>query len=193
MPNEYEESILRSIRRIIRAVDSQSRFLANNFGITGPQLVCLRMLARRGEMTLSSLAKEVSLSQGTITGIVDRLASRNLITKKRSEKDRRAILAAIAPEGREIISRSPSFLQDRFIGRLTSLPQQNQVVINAVLDQVVVMMGAEDVDAAPVLTTGPSTVTATEVKKFLDNGQENPQQPPPVNGQPSRPNNDNEK
>lgn len=183
MPSDYEESILRSIRRIIRAVDSQSRFLAINFGITGPQLVCLRVLAGNREMALSSLAREVSLSQGTITGIVDRLAARNLITKKRSDKDRRVILAAITPEGREIIFRSPSSLQDRFIASLSGLPKENQLVINTVLEQVVRMMGAEDMDAAPVLTSGPSTVSATEVKDFFEHDSSNNQPAPDYNGE----------
>ena len=76
--SEVKEDILRSLRRITRAIDLHSRHLAHTFGLTGPQLVCLRTVGARGKMTPSELAKQVSLSQATITGIIDRLAARQL-------------------------------------------------------------------------------------------------------------------
>ena len=45
-----EEDILRSIRRIVRALDLYSRKLVRHFGLSGPQLSCLRLLDLHGPM-----------------------------------------------------------------------------------------------------------------------------------------------
>ena len=39
---DYQEDILRSLRRIMRAVDLYSRRLVTDHGLSGPQLLCLR-------------------------------------------------------------------------------------------------------------------------------------------------------
>ena len=70
---QYDLRILRSIRKMIRAVDIHSRKLYHEYKITTPQLICLHSLQREGPMTLSRLAGEVSLGLSTTNGIVDRL------------------------------------------------------------------------------------------------------------------------
>ena len=45
MTRAYEEEILRALRRITRAIDLHGRSLVAPFGLTVPQLVCLRAIA----------------------------------------------------------------------------------------------------------------------------------------------------
>jgi DNA-binding MarR family transcriptional regulator len=152
--SRHEDSILRSLRRIVRAIDLHSRDLESGFGLTLPQLVCLRVIAASGPMTPSELAREVDLSQATVTGIVDRLARRQYISRRRTSKDRRRVRLAILPAGRDLLEEAPSPLQARFAAELGALPEENQAVIDTMLRQIVRMMGAEGLDAAPLLATG---------------------------------------
>lgn len=168
MVDKPEEAILRSLRRITRAIDLHSRWLANNFGLTIPQLVCLRTLAMRGPLTASELAHAIDLSQATVTGIVDRLVRRDLVTRERSKIDRRRVVVEITSAGSQLWDSSPPPLQERFLSRLGELPPENQQVIRTVLEQVVRMMGAEALDAAPVLTSGPPSADADAVGEFLE-------------------------
>lgn len=168
MVDSPEDAILRSLRRITRAIDLHSRWLASNFGLTIPQLVCLRTLATKGALTASELAHAVDLSQATVTGIVDRLVRRDLVTRERSKVDRRRVVVEITDAGSQLLHSSPSPLQERFLSRLAELPPENQQVIRAVLAQVVRMMGAEALDAAPVLTSGPPSADAAAVGEFLE-------------------------
>lgn len=149
-----EESILRSLRRITRAIDLYSRQLAKQYRLTGPQLVCLRYVRRHGPVTPSELAEAVSLSQATITGIIDRLHAQGLVTRDRSDEDRRRVIVALTDQGRQLVDSLPSPLQERFAKRLESLPEGNQQVIDEILKQIVAMMEAEDLAAAPVLQAG---------------------------------------
>ena len=152
--DDTEDRILRSLRRIVRAIDLHSRQLETQYGLTGPQLVCLRAIALHGPMTPGELARRVELSQGTVTGIIDRLARRQYVSRRRDAKDRRRVKLAALPAGRDLVTSAPSPLQTRFAKELDGLPPENRVMIATMLEQIVRMMGAEDLEAAPVLTRG---------------------------------------
>ena len=47
----YEIHVLKSLRRIIRALDLYSRKLKNSYGLTVPQLVCLTAIAKEGPLS----------------------------------------------------------------------------------------------------------------------------------------------
>ena len=158
--SEYEDSILRSLRRIVRAIDLHSRFLESEYGLTGPQLVCLRVIDRDGPMSPTELAKQVDLSQGTVTGIVDRLVRRQYVSRRRTTKDRRRVVLGSLPAGRDLLASAPSPLQARFASRLEQLPVENQGVIAMMLEQIVGMMDADDLDAAALLAAGDAAAPA---------------------------------
>lgn len=149
---DFEEDVLRALRRITRAIDLHSRHLATTFGLTGPQLVCLRVIAERGPLSPSQLAREVALSQATITGIVDRLAARQLVVRERVSTDRRIVSVRITEAGQSLIEAAPSPLQERFAQRLAVLSAEEQAIIQLTLNKIVRMMDGDDLDAAPVLT-----------------------------------------
>lgn len=166
--SHVEEGILRSLRRITRAIDLHSRHLAGSFGLTGPQLVCLRSVGQHEGIPPSGLAKEVELSQATVTGIVDRLEAQRLLVRARDDRDRRRVSLRLTDAGRNLLDRAPSPLQDQFVQRLAQLPEQEQRTIDSTLRKVVDMMGAEALDAAPLLATGPVDATASQLEELLD-------------------------
>jgi DNA-binding MarR family transcriptional regulator len=166
--SRYEEPILRSLRRMTRAIDLHSRRLATQHRLTGPQLVCLRAIVEGTPITPSALAREVSLSQATITGIVDRLVKRDLVERRRDDADRRRVLLAPTPAGQQTAANAPSPLQDTFAANLARLDEGDQREIADVLERVVRMMEAEDLDAAPLLATGPVSAPARQVLDLLE-------------------------
>ena len=166
----YDEWILRALRRISRAVDIHSRQLARRFGLTAPQLVCLRQLARDDGIGPGKLATEVSLSPATITGILDRLERQGLVTRERSTFDRRQIVVRITERGRKLVDSAPLPLHERFSRRLARLPESQQADIERTLSLVVEMMEAEHLDAAPLLGSGPATAGSEALEDFLADG-----------------------
>ncbi len=171
MVRQIEEDILRSLRRISRAIDLHSRKLVNDLGLTGPQLVVLRTIARVGPVTPSVVAREVSLSQATVTGIIDRLSGRQLATRERSDRDRRLVAVRVTEAGQALVDSAPSPLQDRFVERLAALPSAEQEQIREALERIVVMMGSEDVPAAAVLSTSSAAQSPEEAKDMLAAGE----------------------
>lgn len=149
-----DENILRSIRRIIRATDLHSRRLAIEHHLTTPQLLCLRLLAQEGPLTPGAMAKEMYLSQATVTGILDRLEKRGLVERRRDQSDRRKVSIHLTLDGEAAIKRAPLPLHERFTARLEDLSPAERDDINRVLAKVVELMEARDVDAAPLIAPG---------------------------------------
>ena len=174
MESRFEESILVSLRRIVRSIDLYSRSLARTHRLTGPQLIVLLEVAKSGHSTPSAIARAVSLSQATVTGILDRLEKRSLVRRSRSDRDKRLVEITLTDAGQALIENAPSPLADQFRSRLASLPEGEQAMIDWMLGRVVEMMEAEDVDAAPVLATGPLEVKVDEVRAYLTPDAETP-------------------
>jgi DNA-binding MarR family transcriptional regulator len=163
-----EDSIIASLRRIIRAVDMHSRYLAQRFGLTGPQLVLLRELARHQPLSTGELAQKVSLGQATVSQVLDRLGKRGLVRRTRSDIDRRRVMNEITEEGLSAIKVSPSLMQERFTNELKKLADWERTLILSTLQRVASMMQAEELPASPVLLSGPLDATEKETAEFFE-------------------------
>ena len=151
-----ENQIVAAIRRIIRAVDLHSRQLAEEHGLTGPQLAILQAASYLGAgASTGALARAVHLSGPTVTGILDRLANRGLVERARSGYDRRSVTISLTRRGEVVLSGAPSLLQDRFRKALSRVEDWEQTMILATLQRIAAMMDAESIDASPVLVPGP--------------------------------------
>lgn len=61
-----------------------------HFKVTLPQFDVLSELERaKTPLTMSQLSKELMVSNGNVTGVIDRLSKNNLVTRIRSQEDRR--------------------------------------------------------------------------------------------------------
>jgi len=163
--NEIEDQIVASIRRIIRAIDLQSRRLQDQHKLTGPQLATLRGAEKLGEVSISSLARAVHLSQPTVSGILNRLERRGLVVRKRSAGDRRSVVIKVTEEGLRVLDEAPSLLQDRFRTELARLEGWERHWMLAALERIASMMDAEGIDAAPILEVGPVSQPAEEASR----------------------------
>lgn len=148
------EQVLVSLRRVIRATDLHSKQLVKTMSVTGPQLLLMQIVQNKGEMTISDLAKDMSLSQATVTTILDRLQKRELVERVRSETDKRKVHPRLTSHGRKILENAPTALQDNFVRRFRELDEWEQSMILASLQRVAEMMDAKDIDASPFLDIG---------------------------------------
>lgn len=145
------DHVLVALRRIVRAIDIHSKKLGQSHHLTIPQVVLLRAIYRNKSLSLSDLAKLASLSNATVTGIIDRLETRNLVRRVRSETDRRQVFVEITPSGIEAAKSMPPLLQENFIRQLRALPKWEQAQVLSSLERVAAIMNAEKIDAAPIL------------------------------------------
>ncbi|MFO7884300.1 MAG: MarR family transcriptional regulator, partial [Desulfobacteraceae bacterium] len=97
----------------------------------------------------------ISLSQATVTGILERLHKRGLIYRNRSVIDRRRVLIEPTEACEEILDKAPPLMQEIFQKRFADLEKWEQLMILSSLERVVSLMNASpSVASAPFLATG---------------------------------------
>jgi DNA-binding MarR family transcriptional regulator len=87
--------------RASRAIEARLRDkLRTTFGITLPQFDVMAALARKDAgMTMTELSRELMVSNGNVTGIIDRLVTEKLVARKALAKDRRTFIVSLTAKG----------------------------------------------------------------------------------------------
>lgn len=154
MTDEIANQALRSLRRILRSTELGSRHLAAATGLTPSQLLVLQEIDRRGEAIPSAIAGALQFSQATITSLVDRLAAGGFVVRQRSDRDKRQVLLRVTAEGRALLAGAPDMPQQQFLELFIALPSWEQAMILAGLERLSSLLGADAIDAAPLLDAG---------------------------------------
>ncbi len=166
------EEVLIALRRVIRATDLHSKHLAKTTGLTAPQILLLQTIRDKGQVTIGEIANDMSLSQATVTTIIDRLEKRNLVLRERSTTDKRKVHALLTDLAYEVLKEAPLPLQDHFAKQFHDLHDWEQTMIISSLQRVAQMMNAQHIDASPVLDIGMLDRTTTHLdnpEAFNDN------------------------
>jgi DNA-binding MarR family transcriptional regulator len=151
------DGVLINLRRIIQSIDLHSRQLARQHGITTPQLLILKQIQGETGMTVSQLAKQISLKQATVTDILNRLERKGLVRRSKDTGDRRRVLIEETAAGQKLLDAAPSPLQETFLEKFEELETWQQSMILSALQLLVTSMVEEDISAAPILSTGVLT------------------------------------
>lgn len=148
------EEVLVALRRVIRATDLHSKHLAKTTGLTAPQILLMQTIRDKGQVTIGELANKVSLSQATVTSILDRLEKREMVYRERSKEDKRKVHAYLTDQATDILKEAPIPLQEHFARQFGDLQEWEQTMIISSLQRVAQMMDAQHIDASPVLDIG---------------------------------------
>jgi DNA-binding MarR family transcriptional regulator len=114
----------------------------------------LQTIKAKGKVTAGELAQEMSLSQATVTSILDRMEARKYVTRKKSTEDKRKVFIRLTDIGKVSIRNAPVPLQESFVKQFKNLQDWEQNMIIASLQRVAFMMDAQNLDAAPILDVG---------------------------------------
>lgn len=155
---QFAHDVLRSIRQIVRRISEHSKTLSREFGLTVPQLMCLKavgdLLEADEETTVIAVAAKVGLSAPTVSRIVDRLVRAALLDRERGVQDRRRVVLTLTTAGRLRFDALPVPLHEQFVSRFQQLPIEERHQLVAALHRITQLMDASDLDAAPILSPG---------------------------------------
>jgi len=119
------------IEKIVRAA------LSREFDTTLPRFDVLSALARKPEgLTMGSLSKLLMVSNGNVTGVVDRLYQEQLVERETMENDRRTFKVTITRKGADIFARMASAHEDWLDDMLCQLTNDDIDQILALLNKV---------------------------------------------------------
>ncbi len=144
-----QDAFLASLREIIHAADKHSRTVVKTFGLSSAHIVVLRAIKTLDEGTTRQLSKNVSLSQATVTILLNKLEALNLIERQRSVSDRRIVHSKLTKAGKALLRKSPPPLPPHFVRAFEALTETRQNEILAAFFDVAQMMGLDDYVKAP--------------------------------------------
>lgn len=152
MANSGEEvqEIIDNLRRVFQAINEYSRNAEKQTGLTGPQLWAIKLLLQGAPMRVSELAGHMFLHPATIVGIIDRLEKKGLVTRTRSQDDRRAVDLALTREGRDLASQAPEVAQMMLVNGLNLLAEAEFECVADGMKKMVRILGAEHITPQPL-------------------------------------------
>lgn len=113
MPIEqFSHSLPMVLYRTLDAVMPRFRKIFNEFGLTEQQWRVLRVLWDEQALTLNRLAALTLIPPPSLVGIVDRMERAELVTRHRSEADRRKVNVVLTSQG--------AALEDEIMPRVAS-------------------------------------------------------------------------
>lgn len=154
---QKDEELLVALRKVIRAIDLRSKQLSKEVGLTGPQLLVMREVGKGPGTMVREVANNINLSPATVTSILDRLESKDLVKRVRSTEDKRRVGVYLTDEGLIALEKAPMHFQEHFLERFAKLEEWEQSQMVATMQRLASMMGAEELDASPLLEVGALT------------------------------------
>ena len=137
--------ILATLKQITRSLDLQSKNLMRKYGLTGPQLLIIKELYKNSDLTLKQVAVKVSLSQATVTSIIDRLEKMQFVMRIRNSQDKRKVNIQLADKAVEILSKNPGLLQEQFSEEFEKLEDWEKNYLMSALQRIASMMNADKI------------------------------------------------
>ncbi|MDP2698117.1 MarR family winged helix-turn-helix transcriptional regulator [Thalassospira sp.] len=132
--------VLVALRQIIRATDLHSKYIMKLCGLTVPQLMVLLAIDELGDVTGRKISTHVSLSQATVTSILNRLESRGFVRRSRNATDRRVVNACLTDKGRDIVGDTPPLMDGAFMKRFEILQKSERNGILETLQKIANLM-----------------------------------------------------
>jgi DNA-binding MarR family transcriptional regulator len=93
---------MRLLWSLAHGLDSMSKRMAVDLGVTGPQRLVVRIVGRFPGISAGELAELMHLHPSTLTGVLARLHERNLITRRVHTSDRRRQVLRLTARGKRL-------------------------------------------------------------------------------------------
>ncbi len=102
--NDVEE-LVESVHDVMRSVFHRLHPAVEAEGISIGQFWSLHLVSSLRSASLSTVARHLAVSAPTVCANVDSLESQGLVSRQRSERDRRAVELSLTPKGRRVEAR----------------------------------------------------------------------------------------
>ena len=134
-------TVTRALRRLVQALDTQSKHLEVRSGMTASQWLCLQALAQSSTpLSARELADWVSLTPGTISPVLDRLEAKGWVRRTRSAEDRRRIDLEITDTGRTQWQNAPGVLPETGVAQFAALGDARRKALAHALDDLTALL-----------------------------------------------------
>jgi len=112
------------ILRVYTVISTEIRKKVGKKGLTLPQLYVLTTIGLQGDMPLGKLGKELLVTKGNITTIVDHLERDEFVIRDQDKEDRRKMWVRLTPKGEQLFEEILSAYEKEFVPLMRCLSQE---------------------------------------------------------------------
>jgi MarR family transcriptional regulator, 2-MHQ and catechol-resistance regulon repressor len=123
------------LSRAFSAVESHARADFARHGLTPAEFGALEVLHHKGPLLLGEVQKKILVSSGGTTYVIDRLARRGLVVRKRSASDRRASFVELTSDGSTLMEKIFPVHEQVIERALSGIPDDEKDALARMLKQ----------------------------------------------------------
>ena len=97
--------------------------------ITNNDMHIIEAIGKEGEKNMSTVAKKLSITVGTLTIAMNGLVKKGYVNRNRSEKDRRVVLISLTAKGRKAYNHHAKFHDDMIKALLRGLSEEETKIM----------------------------------------------------------------
>lgn len=112
------------ILRVYTVISTEIRKKVGKKGLTLPQLYVIATIGLQGAMPLGKLGKELLVTKGNITTIVDHLVRDDFVIRDQDKKDRRKMWVRLTPKGEQLFNEVLAAYEEEFVPLMHCLSQE---------------------------------------------------------------------
>jgi|APCry1669189534_1035231.scaffolds.fasta_scaffold03511_5 DNA-binding MarR family transcriptional regulator len=140
MANNLDLEVLKKFRILIQEAQNHSNRIKKKTGISGAQLWVLKVVTEQTHPTIGEIAKEMVMSQSTVSNLVEQLTSIGYVTRETSPRDRRKVFVHITTKGVKLLEKAPEPHQGLLPYLLAQTTRNNLLVIDQSLENLLTMI-----------------------------------------------------
>ena len=133
---ELSISVWVRILRVYTFISTEIRKKVSRKGLTLPQLYVLTTLGLQGDMPLGKLGRELLVTKGNITPIVDHLERDGFVIRDRDQTDRRKTWVRLTLKGKRLFGEIVSAYEKEFVPLMSRLSQEELKQLSQLLKKI---------------------------------------------------------
>lgn len=131
---------LRLFRIIFKSANRHFHEVEKEIGIGGASLWALAEIDSHQTLTVTQLAKSMSIHQSTASNLIEKLEKDGYIQRVRSELDRRVVLLSLSFNGKELLKKAPIPHRGMLPDALNQLNAEQLMSLKSLLIQIIDLM-----------------------------------------------------
>jgi DNA-binding MarR family transcriptional regulator len=117
---------MRLLWAVAHGLESSSKRMARELGVTGPQRLVLRLIGHYTRLSPGELAELLHIHPSSLTGVLARLDRRQLLERRRDPRDGRRAILTLTAKGRALNARRAGTVEES-VRRALALQSQARI------------------------------------------------------------------
>jgi len=140
--------VVRNFRVAVRAVQAHSAWVERQCGLSAAQLWALWEVDRSPGMSVSEIARRLSIKPATASNLLDKVEGKGLLRRSRQGPDQRVVQLFVTEDGAELLATAPLPAQGALLDALTRLREDELDELSQGLEALVDILHTKDEGSA---------------------------------------------